>query len=92
VTWRKGSSNCHGEGGGEKKEKKKKKICAPAENNILVQASELLPPTSPFYGVNPSISWHCGGYILSEKTKQENETYESLKWLQGFFLKTLKMR
>jgi hypothetical protein len=43
------------------------------------------------YGVNLSISRRCVSDILSEKRKWENETCESVKWLKGAKLKTLKM-
>jgi hypothetical protein len=35
-------------------EKKKRRV--PTKNNILVQASKILPTIFPFYGVNPSVS------------------------------------
>jgi hypothetical protein len=60
------------------------------KNNILVQASKILPTISPFYGVNPSISWHCVGDIWRyEKKKWKNETCESVKWLNGAKLEDL---
>jgi hypothetical protein len=31
-------------------------MCVPTKNNILVQASKVLPTISPFYGVNPPAS------------------------------------
>jgi hypothetical protein len=37
-------------------EKNKKKRYMPSKNNILVQASEIVPLISPFYRVNPSDS------------------------------------
>jgi hypothetical protein len=37
----------------------------PTKNNILVQTSKILPVISPFYEVNPSISQHRVGDILS---------------------------
>jgi hypothetical protein len=40
----------------EKRVMQKTKIYGPAKNNILVQASKILPIISPFYGVNPSVS------------------------------------
>jgi hypothetical protein len=39
----------------------------PSKNNILVQASKILPTISPFYGVNPSLSTVFE--IFSVKTK-----------------------
>jgi hypothetical protein len=36
----------------------KKKTSAPAQNNILEQASKILPTIPPFYGVNPPANTH----------------------------------
>jgi hypothetical protein len=55
-----------------------------------MQASKILQTISPFYGANSSISWHCVGYIISEKNKSENETCESVKWLKGAKLEDLE--
>jgi hypothetical protein len=34
----------------------KKDTFVPTQNNILVQADKIFPTTSPYYGVNPSVS------------------------------------
>jgi hypothetical protein len=46
----------------------KKKRDVPAKNSIPVQASNILPHISPFYGVNLSIRQRCVGCFLSERT------------------------
>jgi hypothetical protein len=46
-----------------------KSLYVPANNNILVQISKILPIIYPVYGVKPSCSLHCVGSILGEKNK-----------------------
>jgi hypothetical protein len=47
----------------------KEKACAPAKKSVLVQASKMLPDTSPFYGVNPSVGGVLEMFSISEKMK-----------------------
>jgi hypothetical protein len=59
---------------GEKKKKRRRirrSVCVPTKNNILVQASKILPTISPIYGVNPSISQCCAGDIVREREKKK---------------------
>jgi hypothetical protein len=68
----------------------KEKAYVPTKNNILVQASKILPIISPIYGVNPSISQCHVRDILSENKKWENKTCESVKWLKCAKLEDLE--
>jgi hypothetical protein len=61
----------------------------PIYNNIVVQAS-ILPTIPPIYGLNPSISWHCVGDILSKKEECENKTCGSVRWLKDAKLEDLE--
>jgi hypothetical protein len=67
----------------------KKKPRLPTKNNILVQASKILPIIYFIYGVNPSSSRRCVADIQGRE-KWGNETRECVKWLKVAKLEDLE--